>query len=339
MTAAPTRLRRSSIVLLVVGLTILTPRPGFAEERSAWHRHQQDGIAALRRGAPAEAETAFRAALALLPPDDWRLVEGWQLVGQAVYAQGRTAEADETYRRAVAVAERVAGGDDRRILVPLTTLGSFLVAEKRYAEAASVYDRALAITEDAYGQSDSRTSMLLNVRADIELISGDLARAEALYGRALMADGRRGVPDQLLRQLDQAWVLRARGRAAEAVKLEDEVRRSFRARGRQWEPVLQGAVRLYSGMLGSSHPLVGLSMRHLAMFFDGQGRLAEAKQAHGEALRLLDDGRLGHSLLFAAALDMYADLLQRSGEEAPARLARARAGAIRGREDERGLRP
>ena len=266
-----------------------------------------------------------------MPPDDWRRVQALQLVGQAVHVQRRPAEAEALYGAAVALAERLAPQEPRRVLAPLTTLAAFLVAERRYAEAHSAYTRALDITQAAYGAADPRTAVSLQALAEIDLIRGDLAAAEARYQKLLGISGtqQRVADDDVLRQLDLAWVLRARDRVGEARLLEESVRQVFAARAKSWEKALRESVRIYRAMIGPTHPLLAVTLRQMAMLFAAESRLAEARRTYESLFALLDGGGLGDSLLMAAALETYGEALQRGGEDAAFRAALGRAAAIR----------
>lgn len=322
---------RAVLMLVLVGGGVFAGASrAWTDTGETWQRYQSDGVAALRRGAPAEAERAFRTALALIPPDDWRRVKGLQLVGQALHARGAAVDAESFYRQAVALAGRLAAGDDRRLLVPLTTLASFLLAERRYDEATSTYDRTFEITQRGFGESNPRTTMVATVLAEIELMRDNMDAAEAWYRRALSPRiAPPPVPDDIVRALDLAWVQRARGRLDAARALEASVRRDFSAPGRNWEGALRGSVTVSAGMLGPGHPMVAVPVRHLAMFLEAQSRFSEARATFEKALKLLDIERLGDSVLMAAALEIYAELVRRMGDDTTAHLSLGRAAAIR----------
>lgn len=333
----------SLLVVLIVGVAsgalLLSALVARADESAAWRQQHDEGVAAVRRGAPADAEAAFRRALSLLPADDWRRVQELQRIGETVYAQRRTAEAEALYRDAVALAERLAPADGARVLVPLTTLGAFFVAERRYTEAHATYIRAWDISRRAFGAADPRTAVPLGTLAEIELLRGDLAAAEGRY-RTLLASarGERDAPDDVLRKLDLAWVLRARERLTEAQELEESVRRVFRSNAKRWAPVLAVSVRVYEAMIGPGHPLLAVSLRQLATLFAAEDRFVDAQRTYEAIFTLLDRGGLGDSLLMAAALETYADTLERNHQDAALRVARARAAAIRQKHREGGRR-
>ena len=327
------RISAPSIVRVgvAIGLTLLVHTALVcAEEKDAWRQQHDEGFGALRRGRAADAEVAFRRALTLLAPNDWRRVQELQLIGETVYAQRRTAEAEALYREAVALAERLAPPDGARVLVPLTTLGAFFVAERRYAEAHGTYTRAWDISREAFGASDARTAVPLGTLAEIDLIRGDLAAAESRY-RMLLALSRaaRVAPDDVLRKLDLAWVLRARGRSSEAQELEESVRQVFRSNGKRWAAALAASLRVYEAMVGPGHPLLAVTLRQLATLSVAEDRPVEAQRTYESILTLLDRNGLGDSLLMAAALESYEDVLTRNHQEGQARIVLARAASIR----------
>ena len=65
--------------------------------------------------------------------------------------QGRYAEAEPLYKRALAIGEKALGPDHPDVAQSLNNLASCTTHQGRYAEAEPLYKRALAIREKALG--------------------------------------------------------------------------------------------------------------------------------------------------------------------------------------------
>jgi Tfp pilus assembly protein PilF len=63
----------------------------------------------------------------------------------------KPAEAEVSFRRALAIQEKCTGPDNRTVAVRLTNLASLLISMNRSAEAEALLRRALSITEKALG--------------------------------------------------------------------------------------------------------------------------------------------------------------------------------------------
>ena len=61
--------------------------------------------------------------------------------------QGRYAEAEPLHKRALAIREKVFGGEHRNVATSLNNLALLYWDQSRYAEAEPLYKRALAILE------------------------------------------------------------------------------------------------------------------------------------------------------------------------------------------------
>jgi tetratricopeptide (TPR) repeat protein len=88
-----------------------------------------------------------------------RPVVGGQFQNRPVglyYAQGRYAEAQPLYERALAIYEEALGPDHPAVGTTLNNLAELYRAQGRYAEAQPLYERALAICEQALGPDHPR---------------------------------------------------------------------------------------------------------------------------------------------------------------------------------------
>jgi len=111
-----------------------------------------------------------------------RLEEADQLTktGDALYEQGRYPEAEDPYRRALAINEKALGPDHPDVATDLNNLAWLLQATGRYAEAEPLYARALAIWEKALGPDHPAVATSLNSLAFLLDATGRYAEAEPL---------------------------------------------------------------------------------------------------------------------------------------------------------------
>jgi tetratricopeptide (TPR) repeat protein len=150
--------------------------------------------------------------------------------------QGDFAEAEQLYRRALEIRERVQGPNHPDVAMVLNNLAALEAAQGQYDAAQPLLERALAIRQTALGEDDVLTAESLNNLALLHAAQGDAAAAEPLYRHALSilekTDTTRS--DELARVLDNyAALLHETGRDADADALEARARVMRAAAGRQ----------------------------------------------------------------------------------------------------------
>jgi tetratricopeptide (TPR) repeat protein len=97
-------------------------------------------------------------------------------------AQGKHEEAEQLYRRVLAVFERTHDAVHYDVAVNLNNLAALCYAQGRYAEAEPLYRRAL---EEILGPDHPDVAMTLNNLAALCKATGSVNEARSLYGRAL----------------------------------------------------------------------------------------------------------------------------------------------------------
>jgi tetratricopeptide (TPR) repeat protein len=224
-------------------------------------------------------------------------------------AQGRYAEAEPLYRRALTITEKSLGPGHRSVAV-LNNLAELYHAQGRYAEAEVLYKRGLAINEKALGPTHSDVSNSLSNLALLYQDQGRYAEAEGLFKRSLAISQKLGglKHPALVSSLNNLAVMyQAQGRYTEA------------------EPLYRRALEINETARGLNHPEVSVSLNNLASLFRDQRRFAEAELLYKRALDITeqslgpDDANLGATLNNLALLyrdqDRYAEaepLLKRS---------------------------
>ena len=88
--------------------------------------------------------------------------------------QGRYAEAELLYQRALAASERVLGRGHPNTLISVNNLASSYARQGRYAEAESLYKRALSGAEKMLGHDHPDTQL---VRRNLEALRSKMSRA------------------------------------------------------------------------------------------------------------------------------------------------------------------
>ena len=105
--------------------------------------------------------------------------------GIAFYRNGRFAEAEPLYHRALAIREDKLGDDNPDVAQSLNNLALLLQDQGKLAEAEPLYRRALAIDEAKLGKDHPDVATDLNNLALLLKTQGKLAEAEPLSRRAL----------------------------------------------------------------------------------------------------------------------------------------------------------
>lgn len=113
-----------------------------------WDTYMEAGEQAYRQGRYAEAEKALRAALneaERFGPQDPRLAASFNNLAALYRAQGKYAEAEPLYKRALAIREKVLGPEHPAVATSLENYAALLPKMDRQAEAEEFEARARAI--------------------------------------------------------------------------------------------------------------------------------------------------------------------------------------------------
>ena len=114
------------------------------------------------------------------------------------FAQGRYAEAEPLYKRALAISEKALGPDHPDVGSSLNNLAMLYESQGRYAEAEPLYKRALAISEKALGPDHPDVGSSLNNLAMLYFVQRDWARAADFWRRStgvIVRRAQRGTDD------------------------------------------------------------------------------------------------------------------------------------------------
>ncbi len=153
-------------ICLLVGLVCLALWPLYAPAQGGeWESYMAAGIAAYRQGNYPEAEKKFLAAREQaheFGPDHPDVATSLNGLAEVYRAQGRYAEAEPLYKRALTNQEKALGPDHPYTATSLNNLAALYQAQGRYAEAEPLNQQALAIWEKALGPEQPNVGESLN---------------------------------------------------------------------------------------------------------------------------------------------------------------------------------
>src|ERR1700674_2601472 len=168
---------------LVLALALCVCAPALAGE-TEWAEHVKAGETANRAGdyrtAAARYEAALREAESF-GASDLRLATTLNSLADVYRTQGRVAEVEPLYRRALGIREKVLGPDHPDAATALNGLAELYETEGRYAEAEALYRRSLGIREKARGPEHPDVGTSLGNLAWLYGSQGRFAEAEPLY--------------------------------------------------------------------------------------------------------------------------------------------------------------
>ncbi len=207
--------------------------------------------------------------------DEAVLQEATRLNKQAfeLYQQGRYAEAEPLYQRALQIYEQSLGDTHPDVATTLNNLALLYHDQGNYAEAEPLYQRALQIYEKSLGNAHPDVATTLNNLAMLYQSQGNYAEAEPLYQRALQISEQSlgdTHPDVATTLNNLAELYRVQGNYAEAF------------------PLYQRALQIYEQSLGDTHPLVANTFNNLAILYQSQGNYAEAEPLYQRALQICE---------------------------------------------------
>ena len=240
-------------------------------------------------------------------------------------AQGRYADAESLYKRALAIREKALGPDNPDVSDSLDNLAAFYEAQGRFADAESLYKRALAIREKALGPDNLAVAGTLSKLAAFYEAQGRFADAKSLYKRALAIREKALGPDNpdVSDSLDNlAAFYEAQGRFADAKSL------------------YKRALAIREKALGPENHAVAESLTNLAALYKAQNRYGEAELFYKRALAIREKALgpvndTGESLnpendALAVSLNDLSELYRALGRDADAEILFRRARALAG---------
>ena len=145
------------------------------------------GYDARQAGRHAETEDMFLAAAQQADSfslDDPRRATTFDNLADVYRRQGRNAEAEEYYRRALEIRVAALGPEHPRVAMSLTGLAALYRDQDQDGDAEPLYQRALSILEKALGTKDIRVAETLEGYAAVLRKIGRTAQAAEMETRA-----------------------------------------------------------------------------------------------------------------------------------------------------------
>ncbi len=227
-------------------------------------------------------------------------------------AQGKYADAEGLYRRALAIREQALGANHPDVAQALNFLAIVYENQGKYVEAEGLHKRALAIREQVLGPNHLDVAVTLINLANVYNRQGKYAEAEGLHKRALaIREQALGTnhPDvsQALNNLAADYV--RQGKYAEA------------------EGLYKRALAISEKVLGANRPDVA-PLTNLASVYEKQARYVEAEGLYQRALAIRKKTLGASHLDVAPVLSNLANVYYRQGKYAEAEGLYKRALAI-----------
>ncbi len=151
-------MRLGTTRLLLVGLLCLGlwPMVAASAQETRWDSIMADAAKAYQQADYAQAEKLLLAALKeaeKFGEQDPRLAASLNNLAALYDTQGKYAQAEPLYRRALAIREKVLGPEHPAVATSLNNLAGLYYAQGKYTQAEPLFQRALAIREKTLGAS------------------------------------------------------------------------------------------------------------------------------------------------------------------------------------------
>ncbi|KAK7912297.1 hypothetical protein PG985_014778, partial [Apiospora marii] len=191
-------------------------------------------------------------------------------LGDLYSDQGKMAEAEAMYQRALQGYEKAWGPDHTSTLDTVNNLAVLYKAQGKMDEAETMYQRALQGKEKARGPDHTSTLDTVNNLGLLYYDQGKMDEAEAMYQRALQGKEKAWGPDHTS-TLDTVNNL--------AVLYSDQGRMD------EAETMYQRALQGYEKAWGPDHISTLSTVNNLAVLYSDQGRMDEAEAMYQRALQ------------------------------------------------------
>lgn len=227
---------------------------------------------------------------------------------------GKYDEALEPCQRALAIDEKMLGGEHPDVAISLNNLAALYNAKGEYPKAEPLYLRSLAILEKMLGSEHPSVATSLNNLAGLYSSKGEHAKAEPLFLRSL------AIREKALGG-DHPHVATSLNNLAGLYDKKGEHAKA--------EPLYLRALAILEKALGPEHPAFAASLNNLATLYSAKGEYAKAEPLYLRAL-VIDEKELGseHPAV-ADSLNNLAALYNSKGEYAKAETLYLRSLAIR----------
>jgi tetratricopeptide (TPR) repeat protein len=192
-------------------------------------------------------------------------------VGESFRQLGKYKEAEQVYRQALQLREKVLGNEHPSTLGNMNNLALVLDSQEKYKEAQQIHRQALELREKVLGKEHPSTLDSIDNLAVVLGSKGKYEEAEQMNRQALQLREKvlgREHPSTLASIDNLAIILGSQGKYEEA------------------EQIHRQALELREKVLGKEHPSTLASIDNLAVVLGSQGKYEEAEQIHRQELQL-----------------------------------------------------
>jgi tetratricopeptide (TPR) repeat protein/CHAT domain-containing protein len=286
--------------MLVLAVALATP--AFAQEsdiHAIFKRFQEFYFAGNYPAALVEAQKVEAAVKARVGTNHPAYAAALNNLAAVYLSQGKHGEAEELYKRALAIREQALGANHPDVAQTLNDLATVYAKQGKYDEAEGLYKRALAIREQALGANHPDVANVLNNLAVVYRSQGKYDEAEGLYKRALaIREQALGAnhPDVAGTLNNLANVYQSQGKYGEA------------------EGLYKRALAIREQALGANHPDVGQTLNNLANVYQLESKYGEAEGLYKRALAIKEQALGANHPDTAQTLNNLANVYQLQGK-------------------------
>ncbi len=288
-------------------------KPNIVIQSRLWESSLENGNKARREGHYAESEKLLSDAQKeseRFSDRDPRVATTLNALGRLKTAQGKFADAEPLFRKALSIREKTGGPNNPDLAETLNDLSELLLAKGKFTEASALLKRALSIQEKTFGADSPKSGRSMNTLTKILLDEGKYGAAEdnanrtmsllqksaadsaefatslLLAGRLAMIDGRTNDAKKLLQR---AMDLQEKLLGSEHPDLIDSINAmaelyTNQQKYNEAEPLLYKSLAIGEQTLGSDHPSVANCLDDLALISELKLKYPQAESSYKKAL-------------------------------------------------------
>jgi CHAT domain-containing protein/Tfp pilus assembly protein PilF len=220
-------------------------------------------------------------------------------LARAYEAMGKYAEAEQHYKQALAIEEKLFGPGNRKLVWIINNLAIVNMRQGKDAEAEELYKRALAIQTKELGEVQAEVGFTLDNLGLIYAHQGKYAEAEAAHKRGIaIMEKSLGAdhPEVAMGLNNLALLYDTQGRYSEAEALQKR------------------ALAIKEKRVGADKPTVAASLDNLASLYKEQGRYAEAEVLSKRAVAIYEKALGNEHASVGGALSNLGNLYLHQGK-------------------------
>jgi tetratricopeptide (TPR) repeat protein len=353
------------IAAIGIGLSKQAVKQVSPENSESWEELTVKTVEAMKSAKPEEAEKFCKQAMKMLSEggkEDIRLVKTYILMGEVYRWESKHNLAEEFYKQAILLCEKVAGKDHPDMIIPLESLANFYYyTQVDYNKVIPLQERILNIIRKAPGTDSYQLAVRARNLADVYALSGLYPQAEPLYKEALAVTEKMQVPNQSdqveyllsLSGFYQRWgkCEPAESFARRALSIRQTMQKNnpgpdarldvvvcLDALGKIYldchkpqeaELIYTQSVQILEKLGGSNSPDLGSRLTGLATAFRQQHKYRQAEVHYLRALKIFEKSLGNNPPEIIPALEQYAALKTETGRQKEAGALLSRADSIR----------